>query len=193
MVKWLMVIKRKTRNLSPNTPLGICLLVGASSAVLSAVVVTVSTVAVRADARIPVSAATVRPAPPILSATPASLAPPSPAPNKTDAEPWTDSLRGIASWYGSVLNGHRTASGERFDMYAMTACHNKLPFGTMVRVVNLKNKKSVVVRINDRGVLSDGRIIDLSYAAAQELKITKAGLAPVALEVISLGRPRHRK
>ena len=74
-------------------------------------------------------------------------------------------------------------------MYAMTACHNKLPFGTLVRVVNLNNKKSVVVRINDRGELSDGRVIDLSYAAAQELKITQAGLAPVALEVILLGTP----
>jgi rare lipoprotein A len=78
-------------------------------------------------------------------------------------------------------------------MYAMTACHNKLPFGTLVRVVDLSNKRSVVVRINDRGQLSDGRIIDLSYAAAQELKITKAGLAPVALEVISLGHPHHKK
>jgi rare lipoprotein A len=104
-----------------------------------------------------------------------------------------DLLKGIASWYGSVLDGHRTASGERFDMYAMTACHPTLPFGTQVRVVDLKSKKSVVVRINDRGVLSDGRIIDLSYAAARELNITKAGLTPVALEIISLGTKGHRK
>ena len=65
-------------------------------------------------------------------------------------------------------------------MYAMTACHPTLPFGTLVRVVDLSNKKSVVVRINDRGILDEGRIIDLSFAAAQELNITKAGLAPVA-------------
>jgi len=78
-------------------------------------------------------------------------------------------------------------------MYAMTACHPTLPFGTMVRVTDLNSKKSVVVRINDRGILSEGRIIDLSYAAAEELKITKAGLAPVALEVLSLGRSRHSK
>jgi rare lipoprotein A len=78
-------------------------------------------------------------------------------------------------------------------MYAMTACHPTLPFGTLVRVVDQNTKKSVVVRINDRGILDDGRIIDLSYAAAQELKITKAGLAPVALEVISLGQPMHRR
>jgi rare lipoprotein A len=92
-----------------------------------------------------------------------------------------------------VLNGHLTASGERFDMYAMTACHPTLPFGTLVRVVDLKNNKSVVVRINDRGILDEGRIIDLSYAAAQALNITKAGLAPVDIQVISLGHPRHRK
>jgi len=78
-------------------------------------------------------------------------------------------------------------------MYAMTACHPTLPFGTLVRVIDQNTKKSVVVRINDRGILDDGRIIDLSYAAAQELKITKAGLAPVALEVISLGQPKHRR
>jgi rare lipoprotein A len=104
-----------------------------------------------------------------------------------------DVLKGIASWYGSVLNGHRTASGERFDMYAMTACHPTLPFGTTVKVIDLNTKRSVVVRINDRGILSEGRIIDLSYAAAQELHITKAGLAPVTLEVISLGKGRRKQ
>jgi len=101
-------------------------------------------------------------------------------------------LHGIATWYGSVLNGHRTASGERFDMNAMTACHPTLPFGTLVRVTNLDNKTAVVVRINDRGILDEGRVIDVSYAAAQQLKITRAGLAHVALEVISLGQPRRR-
>jgi rare lipoprotein A len=131
------------------------------------------------------------PAAPILSATPAELAPP--IARKSKLNRGADLLHGIASWYGAVLNGHRTASGERFDMYAMTACHPTLPFGTIVRVVDQNTKRSVVVRINDRGVLDEGRIIDLSYAAAQELKITKAGLAPVALEVISLGQPRHRK
>jgi rare lipoprotein A len=75
----------------------------------------------------------------------------------------------------------------------MTACHPTLPFGTTVRVVDLHTKKSVVVRINDRGILSEGRIIDLSYAAAQELNITKSGLAPVALEVISLGHTHQKK
>ncbi len=102
-------------------------------------------------------------------------------------------LRGIASWYGSVFNGRRTASGERFDMYAMTACHPTLPFGSLVRVKNLDNKRSVVVRITDRGYLFDGRIIDLSYAAAQKLAMTKDGLAQVDLEVISMGGSHTKK
>jgi rare lipoprotein A len=179
-----MVIRRKSRKITLKTPLSICLLAGASSVVLAGVVVTLSTQPVQADARLPRPALA---APPIVSATPTAL-----APKHTVAQTRTDILRGIASWYGSVLNGHRTASGERFDMYAMTACHPTLPFGTMVRVTDLHSKRSVVVRINDRGVLSEGRIIDLSYAAAQELNITKTGLAPVALEVLSLGHSRHK-
>ena len=98
-------------------------------------------------------------------------------------------LRGIATWYGTVFNGRKTASGETYDMYAMTACHPTLPFGSLVRVVNLKNKRSVVVRITDRGYLSTGRVIDLSYGAAEKLAMTEAGLAPVVLEVISRGQP----
>ena len=159
---------------------------GVSSVVLAAAVVTLATPTVQADARLPGPAFTAPPSAPILSGTPAQL-----ASGKGAAK--TSFLRGIASWYGSVLNGHRTASGERFDMYAMTACHPTLPFGSQVRVTDLNTNKSVVVRINDRGVLSQGRIIDLSYAAAQELNITKSGLAPVALEVISLGRNRKKK
>jgi rare lipoprotein A len=98
-------------------------------------------------------------------------------------------LRGIATWYGTVFNGRKTASGETFDMYGLTACHPTLPFGSLVKVVNLKNKRSVVVRITDRGDLAEGRIIDLSYGAAQKLAMTEAGLAPVVLEVISRGQP----
>jgi rare lipoprotein A len=90
-----------------------------------------------------------------------------------------------------VFNGRKTASGETFDMYAMTACHPTLPFGSMVRVVNLRNRKSVVVRITDRGDLGSNnrRIIDLSYAAAEKLQMTQAGLARVSLEVLSVGHP----
>jgi rare lipoprotein A len=115
------------------------------------------------------------------------------SPTKTADAARADQLHGIASWYGAVLNGHRTASGERFDMYALTACHPTLPFGTLVRVVDENTKRSVVVRINDRGILTNGRIIDLSYAAAQQLKIVKAGLAPVDVEIVSLGRTHRHK
>jgi rare lipoprotein A len=104
-----------------------------------------------------------------------------------------DRLHGIASWYGSVFNGRKTASGERFDMWAMTACHPTLPFGSLVRVVNHANHHSVVVRITDRGDLVDeGRIIDLSYGAAQRLAMTKLGLAKVDLQVLSLGSFRGK-
>jgi rare lipoprotein A len=183
-----MVIRRKSRNMSLKTPLGICLLAGASSVALAAVVVVLSTQPVHADARLPLPASTPPLASPILSATPVVQ-----APKKTAEVERADKLQGIASWYGAVLDGHRTASGERFDMYAMTACHPTLPFGSLVRVVDQSTKRSVVVRINDRGILSEGRIIDLSYAAAHELNIVKAGLAQVDVEVISLGRPHHRK
>ncbi len=103
-----------------------------------------------------------------------------------------DRLQGLASWYGGVFNGRRTASGERFDMYAMTACHPTLPFGSLVRVVNLTNHHTVVVRITDRGdLVNEGRIIDLSFGAARRLSMTRSGLAKVSLEVISLGRRRR--
>ena len=107
-----------------------------------------------------------------------------------EARQWSDRIHGIASWYGGVFNGRKTASGEIFDMYAMTACHPTLPFGSIVRVVNRSNHRSVVVRITDRGdLVEEGRIIDLSYGAAQKLGMTWAGLAKVDLQVLSLGKP----
>ena len=99
-------------------------------------------------------------------------------------------LRGVASWYGAPFDGHTTASGETYDMHALTACTNALPFDSVVRVVNLKNRRSVVVRINDRGLLFPGRVIDLSYAAAQELNMMHSGVAPVRLDVLWMGK-RH--
>jgi rare lipoprotein A len=92
---------------------------------------------------------------------------------------------GIASWYGAVLNGHRTASGEIFDMNRLTAAHRTLPFGTLVRVVDVRSGKSVIVRINDRGVLFSDRVIDLSRAAADQLGIRKSGVTSVRLEVLT--------
>jgi rare lipoprotein A len=97
-------------------------------------------------------------------------------------------MHGIASWYGGVFNGRKTASGEKFDMHELTACHPTLPFGSLVRVINRRNKRSVVVRINDRGdLVNEDRVIDLSWAAAERLAMTRAGLAKVDLEVLSLG------
>lgn len=98
-------------------------------------------------------------------------------------------LRGIATWYGDMFNGRKTASGETFDKNAMTACHPTLPFGSLVKVVNLNNRRWVVVRITDRGDLAKGRVIDLSFGAAEKLAMTEAGLAPVVLQVLSRGRP----
>ena len=92
--------------------------------------------------------------------------------------------RGIASWYGSNFHGKYTSSGEVYNMYAYTAAHKTLPFNTIVKVTNLKNKKSVVVRINDRGPFIKGRIIDLSYVAAKKIGIYKSGLGSVLIEVI---------
>lgn len=89
---------------------------------------------------------------------------------------------GLASWYGRAFHGRRTASGERFDMYALTAAHRTLPLGSRVRVTNLVSGQSVVVRINDRGPFVRGRVIDLSLAAAKVLDLPRTGTARVALE-----------
>ena len=97
---------------------------------------------------------------------------------------------GIASYYALEAHGRLTASGERYDMYKLTAAHRTLPFGTIVRVTNLKNGKSVLVRINDRGPGIKGRIIDLSYEAARRLGILEAGLVRVRLEVVRWGQKR---
>jgi len=91
---------------------------------------------------------------------------------------------GQASWYGKAHQGRLTASGERFDMHALTAAHRTLPFGTIVRVKHVKSGKSVNVRINDRGPFRSGRIIDLSYEAARRLGIVARGTARVELTVI---------
>ncbi len=92
--------------------------------------------------------------------------------------------RGIASWYGPNFHGKRTSNGEYYDMYAMTAAHKTLPMNTIVKVNNLLNGRSAIVRINDRGPFVKNRIIDLSYAAAKKLDIVATGTAPVKLEVL---------
>jgi rare lipoprotein A len=94
--------------------------------------------------------------------------------------------RGQASWYGEPFHGRRTSSGEVFNMYQLTAAHRTLPLGTRVRVTHLGNGRSVEVRINDRGPFVGGRIIDVSYAAAQRLSAVGAGVFPVRLRVVAL-------
>jgi rare lipoprotein A len=92
--------------------------------------------------------------------------------------------KGMASWYGPGFHGRRTASGETFNSSSLTAAHRYLPFGTRVRVTNLRNGRSVVVRINDRGPFSGGRVIDLSRGAAAIIGVFQSGVAPVVLEVL---------
>ena len=99
------------------------------------------------------------------------------------SEAKTHALKGVASYYGSGFHGKKTASGERFDMYGLTAAHRTLPFNTLVKVTNLKNKKFVVVRINDRGPFKKGRIIDLSLEAAKKINLIETGTAKVKLEI----------
>ncbi|HWE27668.1 MAG TPA: septal ring lytic transglycosylase RlpA family protein [Polyangia bacterium] len=93
-------------------------------------------------------------------------------------------FEGKASWYGREQHGHLTANGEHFDMYALTAAHRTLRMNVHVRVINLRNGRVTVVRINDRGPYSRGRIIDVSYAAAKQLDMLNAGVVPVRVEVL---------
>lgn len=130
---------------------------------------------------------------PVLPVTASTEGIPAPPAVRLEFAKPVEQLRGIASWYGRAFDGHTTANGETFDMKAMTACTNALPFESVVRVVNLRNHRSVVVRINDRGLLFPGRVIDLSYGAAERLGMMRSGIAPVRLDVLSLGRKHHAK
>ena len=92
--------------------------------------------------------------------------------------------QGVASWYGPGFHGRTTANGERYNQNALTAAHRSLPFGTKIKVTNMKNGRSVIVRINDRGPYIGGRIVDLSAAAAQVIGMKSSGVAPVKLQVL---------
>lgn len=91
---------------------------------------------------------------------------------------------GVASWYGEKFHGRTTSNGEIYDMYGLSAAHKTLPIPTTVKVTNLDNGKSIVLRINDRGPFHDNRIIDLSYAAAKAIGYDKKGIAPVVVEAV---------
>lgn len=97
----------------------------------------------------------------------------------------SDALNGIASWYGKDFHKKKTASGVNYDMYTFTAAHRTLPLGTVVKVTDQKNGKSVMVCVTDRGPFIRGRVIDVSYAAAKQLDLNKRGIGKVNLEVVS--------
>jgi rare lipoprotein A len=108
-----------------------------------------------------------------------------------ESQPQNYTQKGIASWYGKKFHGRKTASGEVYNMYAMTAAHKTLPLQTWVKVHNFKNNKEIVVRINDRGPFVKGRIIDLSFTGAKKLGMADQGTAPV--KVVVLGRLKNPK
>ena len=101
--------------------------------------------------------------------------------------------KGIASWYGNKFHGRRTSSGEEYDMYAMTAAHKTLPIPVYVEVTNLDNGRKAVVKVNDRGPFHEGRIIDLSYAAATKLGVAQTGTANVVIRVVKSKEDLNRQ
>lgn len=94
-------------------------------------------------------------------------------------------ITGVSSYYGKKFHGRKTANGETFNMYELTAAHKTLPFGTLLEVENLDNNKKVIVRINDRGPFAKNRILDLSYAAAKKIDMIKSGTAKIRAKIIS--------
>lgn len=101
--------------------------------------------------------------------------------------------KGIASWYGNKFHGKRTSSGEAYDMYAMTAAHKTLPIPVFVEVTNLDNNRKAIVKVNDRGPFHEGRIIDLSYAAATKLGVAQKGTANVSIRVVTTESDKNRQ
>jgi len=112
-----------------------------------------------------------------------------PAPGAPAAVPGSFLEEGVASWYGVPYHGRKASNGEIYDMEKMTAAHRTLPFDSIVRVTNLKNGKQTEVRIIDRGPFVEGRVIDLSHAAAREIDMVGMGIAPVRLELLSGPHP----
>jgi len=161
-----------------------CLGAVALSVAVAALVFADSTLTVQADSPLVRPASTLPPAGP-----PANLSGATSKAAKARLE--TKGLHGLATWYGQVFDGRLTANGERYDMFAMTAASNTLPFGTVVKVVSVKTGKSVDVRINDRGDLPGNRVIDLSYEAARRLNIVETGVAHVRLQVLDMGSGRY--
>ena len=112
------------------------------------------------------------------------IPPPPPAPPSECVEAQGYYQQGIASWYGARHQGQATASGEAFDMNDLTAAHRTLPLGTRIRVTNLRNGKTAVLTVNDRGPFIRGRVLDVSFRAARDLDFGKDDLAPVRVETV---------
>lgn len=106
-------------------------------------------------------------------------------------EPESFEETGIASWYGKKFHGHKTSNGEIYDMFSMSAAHKTLPLPSYVEVENTSNGKKVIVRVNDRGPFHQGRVIDLSYAAAAKLDMLKSGTAPVKVTLLKVDKPAN--
>lgn len=134
---------------------------------------------------------------PDATSAPAPMAVPAPKMAAPAAAPAAaasgDASEGKVAHYGAKFNGRKTASGEVFNVNAMTMAHRSLPFGTRVKVTNLANKKSVVVRVNDRGPTDPGRIGDLTTGAARKIGMTKAGVADARLDVVGQAKAGKKK
>jgi rare lipoprotein A len=133
----------------------------------------------------------------VLSFSSVASAQTQPAPAATASAPQAKDAgdkvsEGKVAHYGRKFNGRKTANGERFNAGAMTMAHKTLPFGTLVKVTNLANKRSVVVRVNDRGPTADDRIGDLTTSAARKIKMTHAGVIQAKLEVVGASKARKR-
>ena len=144
-----------------------------------------SAFAVTAFAQTPAATPAPAAAAPAAAPSPAPAAAPKAEEKKAPAAATAgDVTTGKAAWYGKKFNGRKTASGQRFNASLLTAASNTLPFGTLVKVTNLKNKKSVTVRINDRGPQQADRIIDVTRAAAARLGMLKSGVVEVEVNVV---------
>jgi rare lipoprotein A len=173
-------MRRNPNNTNAKDPVEFWLMVGASCVALIGAMLTLPARTVQADALLSRPATITPAAVPVTSPTPVVAATPTPAEHKAPVK----LIHGFASWYGGVFNGRQTASGEVYNMNEFTACHPTLRFGTRVRVVNTRNHRAVVVRITDRGLLYGRRVIDLSYAAAAQIGMEEAGVAPVTIQVL---------
>lgn len=174
-------MRRNPNNTNAKDSVEFWLMIGASCVALIGAMLTLPAKTVQADALLSRPETVAPSAAPITSPTPVAATAPSPAVHKAPVK----LTHGFASWYGGVFNGRQTASGEVYNMNDLTACHPTLPFGTRVRVVNTRNHRAVIVRITDRGLLYGRRVIDLSYAAAEQIGMEAAGVVPVTIQVLS--------